>query len=377
MNKGFVTLGALFVLTTTTYLASPNPVHAGTLTDCASIQVTNADAAQQKPKYGDILIIYGSGCSAGAEGLPVAMDFIRASDGQAEYSTSGSSLPTITGGEFEEYIYTDPNLDPPTGTFKDYKVRLLILPGNTNEIELRIFPKSVSPTPPGTSCTQVSAHACLTNFYQEALTITRSGNSYELNISNIPLGSGDSYYCLQIDNTQTGQVFSDDIYIEADGNSRTPGPTFTLPPGNYAANLYARNAVGGLELCSSAPTLFTTLPTITPTPPVTPVPSDSCPQGETYVATLNQCLSFGPFVTTAMNWAIMLAALLALFRLTIGGIQYIFSRGDPAKMEDAQSTLTSAIFGLILVFIAWLIIQFLGESAPSWWNLDFFDMKIL
>lgn len=104
------------------------------------------------------------------------------------------------------------------------------------------------------------------------------------------------------------------------------------------------------------------------------VPSNVCFDNETYVSTLNACFSAGGFINTTLEWLLIAAALLALFRLTVGGILYIFSQGQPDKLEAAQQTITSAIFGLILVFIAWLLIQFVGENTPSWWKVDFFSI---
>jgi len=102
--------------------------------------------------------------------------------------------------------------------------------------------------------------------------------------------------------------------------------------------------------------------------------SPSCQADEIYIDIFHRCLTYGESLGRALNWAIVFAALLALVRLTIGGIQYIFSRGQPDKMESAQATMTSAIFGLILVFIAWLLIQFLGDQTPDWWKIDFFSI---
>jgi len=53
---------------------------------------------------------------------------------------------------------------------------------------------------------------------------------------------------------------------------------------------------------------------------------------------------------------LVLAVLLALFFLILGGIRWITSGGDKAKLESARGTITSAIVGLIVAFLAFFIL---------------------
>lgn len=51
---------------------------------------------------------------------------------------------------------------------------------------------------------------------------------------------------------------------------------------------------------------------------------------------------------------------LALILLALGGIQYMTSGGDKIAVESARGRITSAVVGLMIVFGAWLVINFIG-----------------
>lgn len=52
-----------------------------------------------------------------------------------------------------------------------------------------------------------------------------------------------------------------------------------------------------------------------------------------------------------------LAALTFFAMLIMGGFKYITSGGDPAQVESAQKTITTALMGFVLVALAYLIIN--------------------
>lgn len=56
-----------------------------------------------------------------------------------------------------------------------------------------------------------------------------------------------------------------------------------------------------------------------------------------------------------------LAGLVCVVFIIIGGYTWIASGGDPAKVQQAQGTLTWAIIGLVFVLIAALIISTLTD----------------
>lgn len=51
-----------------------------------------------------------------------------------------------------------------------------------------------------------------------------------------------------------------------------------------------------------------------------------------------------------------LAGIVLFIMLVIGGFKYMTSAGNPESAASAQKTLTSAIFGLVLVALAFLIL---------------------
>jgi succinate dehydrogenase/fumarate reductase cytochrome b subunit len=69
-------------------------------------------------------------------------------------------------------------------------------------------------------------------------------------------------------------------------------------------------------------------------------------------------------ITTLLIWGGAIALLFIIF----GGFRYIISLGNPESVEKARSTVLYAVLGLILIFLAYLIVAYvlnnlLGVSA--------------
>jgi len=64
------------------------------------------------------------------------------------------------------------------------------------------------------------------------------------------------------------------------------------------------------------------------------------------------------WIVDMLNWAIGLAALAAVAMLIAAGYMYITANGDEGKVEKATKTLTFAIVGLVVCFIAVMLVQF-------------------
>ena len=71
-----------------------------------------------------------------------------------------------------------------------------------------------------------------------------------------------------------------------------------------------------------------------------------------------QCESLECWIQNSLNTIIVIAALLAIIFMVYAGFLYIFSQGKEDKVEKAQKTMAYTIVGLILVFIAPLLIKF-------------------
>ena len=62
-------------------------------------------------------------------------------------------------------------------------------------------------------------------------------------------------------------------------------------------------------------------------------------------------------VSAAIRLILVVAALISFIFLVIGGIKWITSGGDKEGTAKAQSTITAALIGLLIVFAAWAIIR--------------------
>jgi len=70
-------------------------------------------------------------------------------------------------------------------------------------------------------------------------------------------------------------------------------------------------------------------------------------------------ISLPGIISTAIKFILIVAALIAFIFLVIGGIRWIVSGGDKEATTKAQSTITAALIGLVIVFAAWAIIRLL------------------
>lgn len=72
-----------------------------------------------------------------------------------------------------------------------------------------------------------------------------------------------------------------------------------------------------------------------------------------------------------INWAMVIATALALIRIVTGGLQFIYASGNPKALEEARTTLTFAILGLILVILSFLFTRLIEGSLPQSWAIWF------
>jgi hypothetical protein len=61
----------------------------------------------------------------------------------------------------------------------------------------------------------------------------------------------------------------------------------------------------------------------------------------------------------------IIAGVLSVIFLIIGGINYITSEGDPKKLAGAKNTIAYAIAGLVISILATQIVGFVLQNAPK------------
>lgn len=61
-------------------------------------------------------------------------------------------------------------------------------------------------------------------------------------------------------------------------------------------------------------------------------------------------------IVVLINWLTGISALVAVIFLIIAGYTYMTAMGEPDKIEGAQKMITGAIVGLVIIFIARLLV---------------------
>jgi hypothetical protein len=75
----------------------------------------------------------------------------------------------------------------------------------------------------------------------------------------------------------------------------------------------------------------------------------------------------GSVINGVLSFVMVIAALLVLFYLILGGIEWITSGGDKGKTESARNKITAAVIGIIILAASFAILQlvltFLGFAS--------------
>ena len=88
-------------------------------------------------------------------------------------------------------------------------------------------------------------------------------------------------------------------------------------------------------------------------------------------ACAGKTLGLGQVLGFVIGIAFVLAVLISLFFLVWGGIKWITSGGDKGGVENARNQIIAAIIGLIIVFLAFFILNLvLGFFKLSLFNLQ-------
>lgn len=71
--------------------------------------------------------------------------------------------------------------------------------------------------------------------------------------------------------------------------------------------------------------------------------------------------TLGDIIYAAIPYIFAFAGVLLFIYLISGGFAYMTSGGDPKKTSAAQGQITNAIIGILLVLLAYIIVQVVGR----------------
>ena len=77
-----------------------------------------------------------------------------------------------------------------------------------------------------------------------------------------------------------------------------------------------------------------------------------------YVPEGLQDQSLQGIISAVISAALLLAGVVAVAYLIVGGYKYITSSGNAEQAESAKTTITNSIIGLIVIFAAYVIVKF-------------------
>lgn len=80
----------------------------------------------------------------------------------------------------------------------------------------------------------------------------------------------------------------------------------------------------------------------------------------------------GTLISGGVGIILIIAALAAFVFLIMGGLQWVTSGGDKAKVEEAQNKIQAALIGLFVVFAAWAIMVVVGQVL----GIDLYNLSI-
>lgn len=78
----------------------------------------------------------------------------------------------------------------------------------------------------------------------------------------------------------------------------------------------------------------------------------------------NPLLSFEPgnLLAQVINSLLLWGGAVALVFIIIGGFRFIISMGNPEGVEKARHTVMYAVLGLIIIFLAYIIVAYLLDD---------------
>lgn len=87
-----------------------------------------------------------------------------------------------------------------------------------------------------------------------------------------------------------------------------------------------------------------------------------------------QCLE--PLFANLVTGVLSLSGVAVFVMLLVAGFGMLFAGGDPKKLEAARGTFTNAIFGLVVIVSAYLILRIIGVFTGTESTLMNFEIPI-
>ena len=75
----------------------------------------------------------------------------------------------------------------------------------------------------------------------------------------------------------------------------------------------------------------------------------------------NLPVSVGDLISRILPYIFGAAGIGLLIYLILGGFQLMTSRGDPKAMQAAQAKITNALIGFVIVIVAYVVVQLIGQ----------------
>lgn len=101
-----------------------------------------------------------------------------------------------------------------------------------------------------------------------------------------------------------------------------------------------------------------------PPPPPPPPPGSPCSANNSKLyrspLMVGYC-SLEEVIAKASDWVLGTAASLIILILIVGGITYIISAGDPARMKTAKNIIFYAIIGLVMILLSYVLVTTIKE----------------
>ena len=90
---------------------------------------------------------------------------------------------------------------------------------------------------------------------------------------------------------------------------------------------------------------------------------------------LKENVTLKQYLTWAFRFTLALAGFLAVMMIVIGGVEYIISGANESSRSDAKKRINSAISGLVLALVSYLVLYTINPSLVDFNNNQFFKEK--